>query len=436
MSGIMPGGPRRLVALIDVNSFYASCEQAFDPALTGRPVVVLSNNDGCCVALNREARALGIPMGEPWFRLAPRAEQLGVLARSSNYELYGDMSRRVMQIIERHSPWVERYSIDEAFAEYQPPGDGALRGAEEFAHGIRAEIGTRLGLPVCVGLGRTKTLAKLANHIAKTESETAGVFVWEHLGPEEQEARLESLPIGRVWGVGRRLARQLESLGIADARQLRDADPAVIRRRFSVTAMRTVLELQGQPCIQLDEAREVTGQLIYSRSFSSPVTDRTTMEQVLSSYGERAAARLSARGKAAAAVTAWAMTSRFDERSGHAPSSTVELPCPTDDPVTLIRAAKALLAHLIEGSRYNRAGIVLSGLSTAGQQPMLEPFEHPGEQENLAGLLRQVRSRAGAESIGLGREGVRAKAAWEMRQEHRSPRFTTRWHELLEAHAR
>ena len=422
---------QHLVALVDVNSFYASCERIFDPALTGKPVVVLSNNDGCAVAMSSEAKQLGITVGEPWFKLAPTAGRTGVVARSSNYELYGDMSHRFLQIIGEHSAEVEKYSIDEAFALVS----GTVPQAAHWAQGLRQAIADRLGLPVGIGVGSTKTLAKLANLAAKKVPGMNGVCVWEALDASYGDHVLSQLPVQQIWGIGSRTSKKLAALGITTAGQLREAEPQMIRRRFSLPVMRTVLELRGQPCIELEESRDFHDSLVFSRSFSSPVSTPEVMEQVLTSYAQRACTRLNTRASEARTLTAWAMTSWYGSRESESPSVTLSLPAPTNDPMVLSRAAKALLPKITEGTRYTKAGITLTDLTPAGAQPMLDILTEPQQQRSLGPLLQQVRQRAGTDSIGLGRGGLRAPAEWEMRREMMSPRYTTRWDEMVTVYA-
>lgn len=421
----------QLFALIDVNSFYVSCQRVFEPWLNGRPVVVLSNNDGCCIALSKEAKESGIQMGEPWFKLAPRAARLGLTARSSNYELYGDMSSRVMQVIGEHSPQVEIYSIDEAFAGYRGPLSTVL----PFARDLRADIRRKLDLPVCVGMGPTKTLAKLANGLAKSFDHLQGVCIWDTVPESARDTLLSRLPVQKVWGVGRKMAEKLQAAGIGTVADLRDADPVVIRRRFSVTLMRTVLELRGEPCIDLDESRDLQDQLIFSRSFARPVTTAKEMEEVISSYAQRAASRLRQRSSQAKTLTIYARTAAHSPWAQHAPSITVPLRSPTSDPLALTRAAKALLPLLIEGTRYAKAGLVLTDLSRTGEQLAFDLFAEPAQEDSLGPLLEEIRSKAGAHAIGLGRSGMKTRSAWEMRRDMMSPRFTTAWDEVLEVSA-
>ncbi|GFZ95377.1 DinB/UmuC family translesion DNA polymerase [Nesterenkonia alkaliphila] len=358
--------------------------------------------------------------------------ETGLVARSSNYELYGDMSHRFLQVIGEHSAEVEKYSIDEAFALVS----GTTQHAAQWAHGLRQAIAERLGLPVGIGAGRTKTLAKLANLAAKKLSGMKGVCIWEALEGSYREQLLTQLPVQQIWGIGPRTSKKLAALGITTAEQLREADPPMIRRQFGLPVMRTVLELRGQACIELEDSRDFHDSLVFSRSFSSPVTTPEVMEQVLTSYAQRACTRLNTRDSQARTLTAWAMTSWYGSKELESPSVTLTLPSPTNDPVTLSQAAKALLPKITEGTRYTKAGITLTDLSPAGAQPMLDILTEPQQERSLGPLLQQVRQRAGTDSIGLGRGGLRAPAEWEMRREMMSPRYTTRWEEMLTVHAR
>lgn len=419
-------GWRDYIALVDVNSFYVSAERVFDPKLRNKPVVVLSNNDGCCVALSKEAKALGIPLGQPWFQLAGEAPRLGLIARSSNYELYGEMSARVMRILHDCSAWVEVYSIDEAFV--------GVRGTPEqlktWAREVKERILKHLGLPVCIGVARTKTLAKLANRTAKKVPVLTGVCVWDAVPVQTREDLLGRLPVIEVWGIAVRLTKRLYALGIQTVKQLRDADPVRMRERFSIVVMRTVLELRGTPCIPMEEEQEIKDQLIFSRSFSEKISSRDDMEQVLGIYAQRASARLHRHHRQAKTLTAWAMTSHYEQRHQHSPSATVSLPAPTADPVHLSRAAKSLLPRITEGVRYARAGIVITDLYRTGQQPTFELFTDVHEDRRIGALIEDIKTRLDRPAIGLGRAGLKEPAGWEMRREMMSPRYTTHWDEL------
>ncbi|MDN3904366.1 Y-family DNA polymerase [Arthrobacter sp. YD2] len=415
------------IALVDVNSFYVSCERAFDPKLAGVPVVVLSNNDGCVVARSDEAKALGIKTGTPWFQLAESAPQAGLIQRSSNYELYGDLSSRVMELLGRYALWQEVYSIDESFLGLAgTPAELDAQGAT-----IRAAVARHTGLPVCVGIGSTKTLAKFANRIAKQNRHLQGVCNLDTMDPAVVDTIMSRVPVTGLWGVGSRLGVRLAALGIESVADLRAADPAMIRRKFSVILQRTVLELNGISCIPLDE-RADRKQLIFSRSFSTPVTTLADMRQVMSIYAQQAAARLEREGQQASVLTAYAGTSHFSTSAASFPSATVRLAAPTSDPVLLSRAAvNALDAQVVEGVPYTKAGVMLSGLEAAGAQPLFEEFVSAQERRNLGELLGRVTDKYGAASIGLGIAGMAtAKPEWTMSRKYSSPRYTTEWSEL------
>ncbi len=415
------------IAHVDVNSFYVSCERVFDPKLEARPVIVLSNNDGCAVARSSEAKALGVEMGAPWFKLAADAERLGLVAKSSNYELYGEMSARVMKLLGRFSAWVEVYSIDEAFLGVS----GTLDELQALGERIKAEVHRLTGLPVCVGIAKSKTLAKMANKTAKHIKELVGVCVWDRAPRETTENLLARLPVVEVWGIGHRLTKRLRGLGIWTAKDLRDANEVRIRDKFSIVQMRTVLELRGIPCIPMEEERVIKDQLIFSRSFSDPITDRVGMEQVMGIYAQQASARLHKHQKQAKILSAWAMTSYYNQHQDHQPAITVKLPGPTADPVVLTRAAKQLLPQILVGVKYARAGVVVMDLQPLAMQETFDPFVSAHEAKQIGPLIQQIRSEHGVKSIGLGRAGLQRGPAWEMRREMMSPRYTTHWRELL-----
>ena len=422
---------RHQIALVDVNCFYASAERAFDPSLEGRPLVVLSNNDGCAVTRSPEAKALGIGTGDPWFKLAPRAKEWGLVARSSNYELYGDISARVMELLGRYSAWLEVYSIDEAFLGVRgSPTQLVARGRD-----MKAAVQRNVGVPVCVGIAATKTLAKLANKWAKNNPSFGGVCRWESCPAAEREALMARLSVVEIWGVAARLTRRLNAIGIHSILDLSRADPVMIRDRFSVVMMRTVLELQGTPCIPLEEERIGRDQLIFSRSFSTPLTTSAALRQVLSVYAQQASARLARHHLQAKVLTAFAGTSEYHPQDKSFPSVCIPLPMPTADPVLLTRAAHGLLPAIREGTRYVRAGIMVTDLRPSGNQKPLELFENRHEERNIGPLVEEISRRYGREAIGLGFAGLRSGVDWSMKRGMRSPRYTTHWDELPVARA-
>jgi DNA polymerase V len=365
-------------------------------------------------------------MGEPWFKLAPRAKEWGLVALSSNYELYGDVSARVMELLGRYSAWLEVYSIDEAFL-------GVKGTADELAalgRSMKAAVRRNVGVPVCVGIASTKTLAKLANKWAKNNKAFAGVCHWDSVPAPEREALLGRLSVEEVWGIAGRLTRRLNVMGIFTIADLVRADPVAIRDKFSVVMMRTVLELQGTPCMPVEEERIGRDQLIFSRSFATPITTAAGIRQVMSVYGQQASARLAKHGLQAKVLTAFAGTSYFNPKDTSHPSVCIPLPMPTADPVILTKAGHELLPRIVEGVRYARAGIMVTDLRPSGNQAPLSLFENPHEERRIGSLLEDVTRRYGRGSIGLGHGGIRGGPDWTMKRDMLSPRYTTHWDEL------
>ena len=419
------------VALVDVNNFYVSAERVFDPALRARPVVVLSNNDGCVVARSQEAKALGIRTGEPFFKIQQLVDSHQLAVRSSNYELYGDMSARVMELLGRYGSWQEVYSIDECFLGLQGTAEQVRRTASK----IKNDVQRLIGVPVCVGVASTKTLAKFSNHIAKQNPQLAGVCVQQLMDPAVVQRIMSRVPAGEVWGVGRKTSAKLAGLGIESIADLQAADPQEIRKKFSVVLQRTVLELRGERCIGPVEERSDKGQVMFTRSFSTPVRTRAEMEEVMSTYAQKAAARLAGEGRYASLLTVMAGTSRFAAGTGSFPSAQIRLPGPTRDPILLTKVAVGAMNELFQpGMDYVRGGVVLSGLGdTPGAQQLDLGLEASGPQadaEGISSVLQQVSTRFGTKSIGLGSAGLAAEPAWSMKREHISQRFTTDWDEL------
>ncbi|EMY32476.1 DNA polymerase subunit UmuC [Arthrobacter crystallopoietes BAB-32] len=425
-SGETSGGAAR-IALVDVNNFYVSCERVFDPRLEGRPVVVLSNNDGCVVARSQEAKSLGIATGVPWFQVEPLARRWGLVARSSNYELYGDLSSRVMELLGRFGVWQEVYSIDECFLGL-PGSEAQLR---TTAGAIRTAVGRRVGVPVCVGVAPTKTLAKFANHIAKRNPGMGGVCSLDSMPAGDIERIQSRVPATGLWGVGRKTGQRLAALGIETIADLKAADPLMIRKRFSVVLQRTVLELNGTACIPPIDEHADKQQIIFSRSFSSPVTTAEEMDQVMAVYAQRAAARMAEDGLRASVLTVTAGTSRFAGGAASFPSASVQLPAPTQDPIQLTRAAVGAMRGVFEaGQKYVRAGVLFTGLEPADAQEAFDPFVSDLDQRHIGDLLGSVRAKFGEAAIGLGQGGLAAPAAWSMKREFSSPRYTTEWKDL------
>lgn len=423
----LPGGRVERTALVDVNSFYVSAERAFDPKLEGKPVVVLSNNDGCVVARSNEAKVLGIENGDPWFKLAADAKRTGLIHRSSNYELYGDLSSRVMELLGRYSFSQEVYSIDESWL--------VLRGTPEelveVGREIKAAVARNVGLPVCVGIAPTKTLAKFVNRVAKQNPALQGVCSWDTLPAGHAEAIMSRVPVTGIWGIAGRLGKKLNALGIFTIADLKATDPVVMRKKFSVLMQRTIMELNGIPCIPMETEIATKQQLIFSRSFSKPVTTTARMHEVMAIYAQQAAIRLAKDHQKAKLMTCFAGTSHFNERAASFPSMTVKMAAPTADPVLLTKAATGALEGLIvDGVPYARAGVMLTDLSPAGAAPQLPVFATAHEEKHIGALLGDIMDRFGTGAIGLGRAGMVEAPEWGMRRQALSPRYTTEWDEL------
>ncbi len=420
------------VALVDVNNFYVSCERVFDQRLVNRPVVVLSNNDGCVVARSQEAKDLGIGTGEPFFKVQRYMQSHNLAVRSSNYELYGDMSARVMELLGRFGTWHEVYSIDESFVGLE----GSLEQVRTTAAQIRASIDKSIGVPVCVGVSSTKTLAKFANHIAKRNANLGGVCVSELMDQEVLDKIMSLVPATEVWGVGRKTGAKLAGMGIQSIADLKASDPLAIRKKFSVVLQRTVFELNGQRCIGPVEERSDKGQVMFTRSFSTPVRTREAMEEVMSIYAQKAASRLARENRYASLLTVTAGTSRFAKGEASFPTTQVRLGRPTRDPIVLTRLAIAAMNELMRpGVDYVRGGVILSGLSDTPGDQQLDLFGEaadPKEQEsaNVSQVVQNISAKFGAQAIGLGRAGIAQAPDWSMKREHISQRFTTHWDEL------
>jgi DNA polymerase V len=415
------------VALIDGNNFYVSCERVFNPALEGRPVVVLSNNDGCVVARSAEVKALGVKMGAPWFQLKDLARKHGILALSSNYALYADMSSRMMSVLGSYSPQQEIYSIDECFLGLDgfPPAELAAYGQR-----IRQQVKLWVGLPVCVGIAATKTLAKLANHCAKKNlAGSDGVCDFGRMSAPQMDALLDRIGIGEVWGVGRRLTEKLTRRGIATVKQLRDADSKTLRREFSVVLERTVLELRGIACVELEEAAPNKQQIICSRTFGRYVYSLDELNEAVAGYLARAAEKLRYQGSLASALQVFVRTNPFNpDHPQYQRGLTVPLPQATSDSVALTRAALWALKRLYKpGYAYQKAGVMLLDLSDAAT-PQGCLFTGHRDNTTLMQVMDRVNRQWGRGTLKLAAEGV--QQGWRMRRQRMSPAYTTSWNEL------
>ncbi len=419
-----------MFALVDVNNFYVSCERVFKPKLEGIPIVVLSNNDGCAVARSNEVKALGVKMGTPWFQMKDLAREHRILAFSSNYALYGDMSNRVVQILRDFSPDTEVYSIDESFLQIETVAH-LYGGAVSMGQQMRQRIKQWTGLPVCVGVGPTKTLAKFANHLAKKNPEFEGVCDL-HVIPRQERVRwMSGIEVGEVWGVGGRIARRLEAMGIHTVLDLRNASPKEMRRHFGVVMERTCNELRGISCLALEDVAGPKQQIMSSRSFGRPVETIEELRESLASYLSRAAEKLRKQQSVSAAVYVFIQTNRFNQDEQYNASVTVPLHEPTDDTLTLTAAALSGLETIYRaGFRYKKAGVMLMLLSDK-QRRQMSIFDNLAATQKSTQLMRALDTINRDYGHGMVRSGVSGfTQRWAMRNENRSPRYTTRWDEL------
>jgi DNA polymerase V len=413
------------LALVDCNNFYVSCERIFRPDLARVPMVVLSNNDGCVVSRSNEAKALGVKMGQPWFECQPLAQAHGILAMSSNYALYADMSNRVMRILGEFSPNQEVYSIDESFVDLT--GTPNLRA---LSYAMRERVRMWTGMPVCVGIGPTKTLAKLANHVAKKHPRSQGVFNYNALNDAQKAALLQRIPVSEVWGVGRKLTQRLLAHGVETVLDLREAHIPSLRAEFGVVMEKTQRELQETPCIQMEEVAADKQQIIASRSFGSMVTELPVLKDALSTFVANACAKLRAQNSQAAVIQVFLQTNRFrKDLPQYSPSLAVPLPQPTHDTLVVNRWADALCERMFrEGYQYKKAGVMLSELSPVTHQQGDWIEASPPGHSKLMQALDHLNARYGRGAVKVSTQG--AYQGWQMRQERKSPNYTTDWDDV------
>jgi DNA polymerase V len=413
-------------ALVDCNNFYVSCERVFQPDLRGKPVVVLSNNDGCVIARSNEAKALGIEMGAPWHLCRERFDKDGVIVRSSNYTLYGDMSARVMKVLRNFTPRLEIYSIDEAFLNLS----GFENRLEEHARELRRTVMQWTGIPVSVGIAPTKILAKVANRFAKKDTAVDGVMML--VEQAAQEAALERMELTDLWGVAGRIARRLQEINIWSPLDLKRADPHFVRERFSVVMERMVYELGGVSCLPLEEVVPDRKNIMSSRSFGKPVETRAEIEEAISTYAARAAEKMRRQRLAASGLMVFIETNGFRPQDAqyHA-SQTVTLAVASADSAKVIRAALSGLAAIWrDGFRYKKAGVMLLDLLPA-TSACAGLFEPPDDERSVARMrtMDRINAKYGRDTLTIGATGRRR--AWKLRRDFLSPCFTTKWEDLL-----
>ncbi|VVP67530.1 Protein UmuC [Pseudomonas fluorescens] len=422
--------PPPVFALIDCNSFYASCERVFRPDLARVPIVVLSNNDGCVIARSYDAKPF-VKMGAPYFQIKHVLKQHGIVAFSSNYALYGDMSERVMSLIESMVPAVEVYSIDEAFADLTGIADLNALGRR-----IRSQVLRCTGIPVGVGIAPTKTLAKLANHTAKRlQAQTGGVV--DICDPFKRDWVLRNTDVSDVWGVGRRMKTHLGAMGIQTAMDLARADPWTLRKKFSVVIEKTARELAGTPCLELDEPDPPKQEICCSRMFGQRLTELPPIREAVATYMMRASEKLRAQGSLCKKIRVSIRTGMFNpDEARFANGMVVELPYPTDDVRLLTGAAVDALEHVYRpGFRYSKAEVLLLNLCQPGEYTDdLFAVSQPTEATRVMAVLDQINGRWGRGTLRTA--SVPSHPAWGMRREMMSQSFTTRLDQLWTVHCR
>ena len=415
------------IALIDVNNFYVSCERVFNPKLENKPVVVLSNNDGCAISRSNEAKELGIKMGTPWFKLKEFAKQENVTALSSNYTLYLDMSHRVMTLLSKFSPDQEVYSVDESFLDLTTFKSKDLI---KYGQQIKTKIKQWTGLPVSVGIGSTKTLSKLANHIAKKNPSFKGVCNLNVMDQDTLDTWMSHFPVSDVWGIGRSLAPKLNQLGITSILDLKHADPDYIRQQFSIVLEKTVRELNGIICIELKDVGEPNKEIMVSRSFGRQVKNKQELIEALTSYTSRAAERMRKQESVATSLYVYVRTSPHDDKNQYANGVNIPLFQPSDDTMVLTNAALLGLNYIYrDGFDYQKAGITLCNL-TSKHKVQGNLFNNTISNARMK-VLDTINQRWKGK-LKLGSEGVTKE--WEMRANFKSKNYTTNWDQLIIAH--
>jgi len=417
--------------LIDANNFYASCEAALDASVLGLPLVVLSNNDGCVVSRSAEARALGIPMGAPWFQLRQQLERHGVIVRSSNYSLYADMSQRLMASLEEWVEELEIYSVDEAFGRLSRPGANGGAGGDLSVWGqaLRSRVRRHLGLSVAVGIAPTKVLAKVANRIAKQHPGHRESGVFDLGAVPDPDPWLEEIAVEEVWGIGRRLSRWCRLRGIATARALRDMPPGELRRRCGVVGLRLQHELAGSSCLPLQSAPAPKRETCVSRSFSTPVDSLPALREAVATYLSRAAEKLRSQQQRAGAVTVFVRSSPFNGTSFYSNAATVTLPLASNDTAVLLAAALPLTERLFRPHKpLQKAGVLLQDLQpdTLLQQHLLvpSPVEQQQRRAALLATVDHLNRRYGSGTVQWAACGLQPR--WRMRRSRLSRAATTR----------
>lgn len=418
---------KKVFALVDCNSFYVSCERAFNPALKNKPVVVLSNNDGCAISRSQEAKDVGIAMGAPIFKCEELVKRHDVKVFSANFVLYGDMSGRVMSVLSSFTPNLEIYSIDEAFL--------SLEGFENYGYlpygrKIRSAVKEQTGIPVSVGIAPTKTLAKVANHIAKGNPRMGGVFCFTD--EKDIDHWLEKTPVREIWGIGHEKALFLNRHGITNALQLKNAPEEWIKKHLTVMTLRTVMELGGTPTITFEEIQPNKKAIVTSRTFGHEVNSLDEMEEAISAYVSKALEKVRYQGSVAGYIQVFIETNPFKGRY-YRNSASIDITPPTAYTPQLVGIAKRLLSKIYkQGYRYKSCGVMLTNFSdeSLAQQDLFEPVYAQSTNQRLMKVLDGHNRSGNSGQLFFAAEGL--GKPWYMKQSHKSKRYTTRWDELLE----
>ena len=420
-----------LFALVDVNNFYVSCERVFQPKLENVPMVVLSNNDGCAVARSAEVKALGVKIGTPWFQMKDLAKTHGIQAYSSNYTLYGDMSNRVVEVLRQFTPNLEVYSIDESFLRidsvlkhYKDPNDLGLT--------IKERVKDWTGLPVCVGIAPTKTLAKFANHVAKKNSQLAGVCDISTMPKQELHQWMSEVAVSELWGIGHQMSKRLKTMGVDTVLDLLKVSPQTMRLQFGVVMERLCYELRGVSCLKLEELAPPTQQIIASRSFGKLVMTFDELSESIATHTGRAAEKLRLQNSVTGAITIFLQTNIFMRyEPQYAQSIVLPLADPTDNTLQLTEVAIRGLRKIFRaGYRYKKAGVVFNLLADKPivQQSLFEDVEAKGKSAKLMKTVDEINNRYGVILLKSAATGTRK--LWEMRSGNKSPSYTTSWNQL------
>jgi len=417
----------KVFALVDCNNFYASCERVFNPKLEGKPIVILSNNDGVIISRSNEAKALGIKMGKPAFKITPLLEKHNVNIFSSNYALYGDLSQRVMNTLALISPDIEIYSIDEAFIDIS---DLYEKNFSEFGFHVKQTIDKWIGIPVSVGIASTKTLSKVANHYAKKHLENNGVF--EMTSPDLVEKILKQTPVDEVWGVGRKYSKFLYENQIKTAFDLRNAKDSWVRKNMSVVGLRTVKELRGEPCYNLDSMPVGKKAILTSRSFGKPLEKYDDVLQATSNFVSSCAEKLRKQKSCARAITVFVMTNKFSKGPQYINGKTIKFPVASNDTSEMIHyAAIALKMIFRNGYKYKKSGVIVNDLVPEENiQTSLWDTIDREKNKKLMKSVDKLNDLMGRNKVKFAVQGLDRK--WKMRQEQLSPCYTTNWNDILE----